>query len=81
MAKPESGRSVNHHSLNIENIHTDLDILSGHRGILCSGDEGIRAVVKVRLNSGYPLALQTSNIGILPPSPDMPSGIPPAAPL
>lgn len=37
----------------MESIQTDLDILSGHRGILCSRDEGIRAVVKVRLWSGY----------------------------
>ena len=33
----------------MESIRTDLDILSGHRGILCSRDEGIRAVIKVRL--------------------------------
>ena len=75
IAKPESDQFVNPGSLKLGNIRTNLDILSGHRGILCSRNEGIRAVIQVRLIRGYLTSLQTSNVGISPPSLGMTSGI------
>ena len=68
IAKPESDHFVSPGPLKMGSIRTNLDILSGHRGILCSRDEGIRAVIKVRLTRGYLTSLQTSNVGISPPS-------------
>ena len=75
IAKPESGQFVSHNSLRMGSTRTNLDILSGHRGILCSGDEGIRAVIKVRLAKGHLMSLSTSNVGISPPSLGMTCGI------
>lgn len=49
IARPESDQFVSPDSLIMGSTRTNLDILSGHRRILCSRDEGIRAVIKVRL--------------------------------